>query len=598
MAGFMSGFGPAFSNAFNASREQSARERNDLFKMKYEQFVKRQDEVNAYKKEDAKTMRAAEALLARSGKPAEALPWVYNQLKAGLDASVVADDLEKGTFAFDLKEDKPADKSKSMPKDPMAEQMQGTGMAPAPSNQVAQAPAVEEDSYKSGPLDGLFGGRIGKMRKDMHAAGGTRRERYANSRMQEVTGKSQPEIDTIMAGPVESDPMDTSGITFTPPEVERKPSEFTVRTAKIEYDAALASGDQRRIEQADRVLKSAIAGETLDAEIDAIRNGKQLSTMPITIWKDGKFDTEARAEKRGDQWFIAGTDIPVEGNVVPVSEQELKEKYDVAQALAPEMKEHNSRAANMEGAVRSYGIMSDLVERSQGAVLAPVTSGLFQWAQKWTQDAATFAAEVNKMAGEGEELAPELEAQLQEYANKLQSEGDPNDLGTLKGLYETQKALLAFRLGSAMGQEGRNLAEAERKLFTEMAAGGVTPEKFHENMNNILMPGIRTIDSQLETILDNNSALGIFFGTYDYRPKAFEANRLMDKLETTEDVELKNAYQTLKTGKGMKTKASDKPEEQGNVPTVSTKEERDALPPGSKYLRKMPDGSIQEFTKQ
>ena len=128
--------------------------------------------------------------------------------------------------------------------------------------------------------------------------------------------------------------------------------------------------------------------------------------------------------------------------------------------------------------------MDDLVKKSNGDVLQPMTSGIFRWTDSKIHDLAAGATRVSQIFKdtgtlEGQDV-PSL-AELKNAEAALQSSG-VSDLAQQKALFEVQKAIFAYQLGASLGQEGRNVSEGERKVFFDISATG-QPDTFHKNMS-------------------------------------------------------------------------------------------------------------------
>ena len=97
---FAAGFGEGFSKTFGAAVERNAQEREDQFKMIYEEYLHRRQMVEEQRLADTKLANKAKAIVQTYGGtvPPEAWPQVYNWLQAGMSDDQIADNLHRGKF--------------------------------------------------------------------------------------------------------------------------------------------------------------------------------------------------------------------------------------------------------------------------------------------------------------------------------------------------------------------------------------------------------------------------------------------------------------------------------------------------------------------
>src|SRR5687768_4452136 len=138
MAGFMAGFGKAFSSSFEAARERSARKEDDLFKMQFEAFQKKKAKRDETILEDQKNVRMAKSLVEQYGQDPRSWSKIHEWLRSGQDESSIRKMLESGRLEVgNLTPDKPADPAMAPDTDlttsasqAVDSQMAGSGMQP------------------------------------------------------------------------------------------------------------------------------------------------------------------------------------------------------------------------------------------------------------------------------------------------------------------------------------------------------------------------------------------------------------------------------------------------------------------------------------
>ena len=588
--GFMAGFGDGFSRTFSSQMDRRAQEKQDAFRFTFQEYLDNKKTVEAQEKQDAADARKAKAILEGTNAPKEAYPKVYEWVKGGLSDSDIATRLQKGKFEINKPVEGP-DKASTVDT-----QMSDAGMVSGPTapEAPAEAPLPEERAPvdTGNPITAVFS----KIAKGPPSRGEIQQKRRdeAIGKVAGATGKTRDDVLGTLTGGTKSSMPDSSNITFTPGQPDREPDKFSnpreaaieAAQAATEYERNPTPQNEERLRVATERMDAIESWQMTEALLDAEAKGLSIRG-PARIFKDGQYVKNTTVQRQPDGTFKTPTgEILQAEEVVPMDEDEIKMMTNIAGALKKPLEEQNVRRANQEAAIRSYGTMSDIVERTQGKVLAPVTSGLFQTAQKWVTDASVFAEEVINTP-EGKEMGPDTLSQLEAWKQKFEAEGNWDDLATQKGLYDIQKAIFAYRIGAAMGQEGRGLSEVERKMFMEMGSSGVTPDKFHQGMADLLLNGTRDIDRQGNSIVNDNSDLKIFRDVYGYEPKSFEYRPIEADLETTTDSDLQKAWGTLKQYDRRDMAPPEfgaKPKEQEQYPAVTSQKEYDALAPGDKYV--------------
>jgi hypothetical protein len=105
-----------------------------------------------------------------------------------------------------------------------------------------------------------------------------------------------------------------------------------------------------------------------------------------------------------------------------------------------------------------------------------------------------------------------------------------------------------------MGQDGKSLQEAERKVFTEVAGGGHTAAKWRKGMGDFLNEQVDNISAEEQSVFDNSPSLRKFASpqSWGYVPDAFVAIPLRAELDNNE----KSASDTNVEASGDKTLAT------------------------------------------
>lgn len=129
---FAAGFGESFSKTFGDTISRNATEREDQFKMIYEEYLHRRQMFDEQKIADTKMANKAKAIVQSYGGtvPPEAWTQVYNWLQAGTPDDQIADNLHRGKF--DVSGD--TSKSGTTPVPPDSGTKTPSAITAAPSN--------------------------------------------------------------------------------------------------------------------------------------------------------------------------------------------------------------------------------------------------------------------------------------------------------------------------------------------------------------------------------------------------------------------------------------------------------------------------------
>lgn len=94
MAGFMSGFGQAFSRSFENQRDRQERRDADEFKYKFQTYLDEKDKWETEKQKDEFASSTAKALLGDNTSE-EAYSYVYKMIRSGVDPKIVKENLDQ-----------------------------------------------------------------------------------------------------------------------------------------------------------------------------------------------------------------------------------------------------------------------------------------------------------------------------------------------------------------------------------------------------------------------------------------------------------------------------------------------------------------------
>lgn len=610
--GFMAGFGPAFSRSFEGARDRAHAERQDTFRLVYQDLIQKREKRDAEIKEDRKAVAKAKALAASvPGVPEEAWMKAYEWVKSDLSDSQIMENLQTGSFEIA--------QSAASPDTPTAPssvdtQMTASGIAPA----AEQTAPVQPASAPRGEVD--TGNPITNFLKKKAGTSGDLRREKAIERIAKETGASVDDIRAELDGTPSADvSVDPTRVKYTPGALSNKPDEFNtgeeasieLAQAKTAYDQNPTPQNEHRLMKAQERLQAIIAWTDTQEAIKAKRNGTMPNGVLHKIYGPNGYETSAliqqdeqgsyRIDERGKKTYLAE-----DQTAEPVSEQELKDIDAIMSDMKVPTQELAARKASVESAIQTVARMNDAVEKSQGKILAAGPSGALAWIQKMAFQLGVAGDEIQQTIAGADAAAsnfasgqPIDQGMVNQELQKLKGlhdtllSKDQNDLAVQKGLYDTQKAIFTYQLASAMGQDGKSLAEPERKLFSQLAASGTSPDKFRESMAAILGNMVDSVDAQGRAIGDGTQRLNLFREQYGYIPKGVEITGMAESLDQNEDPTVQQVWGWVRPKGSVKQPTQAQPQPQTpveNIPMISSPAEAAKLPSGTKF--KSPDGKI------
>lgn len=547
---FMAGFGSAFSDTFRDARQVAAQEKQDAFRLSYQDYMQRRQQYDEWKREDGKNVNTAKSYEKMYNLPEGSWGTIYDWVKQGQSSDQIQEWIQRGEFT--------AKQAATVPEAPNAQgidaEMGQIGMG-QPPQAMAQVPGPQYQGTGAPAKKGLFGGLLGQSKWNDPAEEGMsweqKQSHRALNRVAGASGVDRSEVDRVMAG-YQPPEMPDTGVEFsyTPPAPEDTitgDNEVFIEFKQAEY--AMDPNDPasvRRYEHAKRSKEALEERKRLDAANEAAGKSGYLNGGTVILRDQAGQYVDTRQGRLDSSGQLVGLDgqpfVDEEGNeLVPFqeNEEELKGKQAILKEIGKPLSDINSSAQGAKAAVRTYATMNDIVEQNP-RVLNKWTSFVWEKGDKYLRDMAagadSLAAAANGTEEEFQSIDPADIAELETKTNELLKRADPNNLAQQKALFDSQRAIFAYRLGQALGQEGRSLQEAERKMFTEMASSGVTKERFTQGMADILVPIVKTVDSTGQSIIDSSNAHKLFKGTYDYSPKGLSYDPIQTDLESDPDL--------------------------------------------------------------
>jgi hypothetical protein len=513
---FAEGFGESFAQSFNAAQAQQAQMREDQFKMSYQLFMDKRQQLIQQKAQDVKDANDSQALIQSVGGaiPPEAWPQVYAWKKAGLDDATIRDNLVRGNFTIDKNVyqqpqmpkygdiygqsnqafgGQSNDQAGSSPAGMMNGQPQGTAQQNAgPQGQGAgahpkllgnMAPAVGQHPTPPGNVgpqqpqspDQQFGGTQDQMGQPQPQGGirgffdNLRQGQYqrnvnmANQRIGAAAGVDPSQIENVIGAPVMPTQVSTKGINFTPgavidPKLDQYDTLPKLATALAD---AKAKGDSTLI-------------KNLQTRYDAAIGNKKVENQMA-------FEVQDRVEAQ-------------------------KELNAAQHAIAPALKEHQDRVTEYNEALRSADNMMDILDSPGGnGVLARWASEGAKKMQQYGADATVTADNVAKFLGVGGNGTIDGGISwVKQQQEKILHSGSQEDLGTKAALFDLNRDNFALHMMKAMKQSGgMSSGEFISKIYGEHTELN-NPDTFKQGMADTMLNLKKELDSDQQAIFDKS----------------------------------------------------------------------------------------------
>lgn len=547
--GFMAGFGPAFADAFNAGNERRAKRKDDMFKLTYSEFLDRREKYEKKKEADSKLVGSAKTLARDLAGNEEYWPKVYDWLQSGMSESTILDLIQNGEF-----ETAPTASPEVQDVGPPEEaQMVNSGLAnpsaemPAAQSDVAQMSSPQQQS--TGMMDRLFPG-FAQAKRDRDING-------ALDQVSQVSGMRRNEIDQIMKGTGNTVKTDSSGIiykrkpTSVEPDKINTPEEAWIEQthAQREYDLNPTATNEIRLQKANDRVKALKDLEAIKQEAraraDAAKEGRAYGFFSAKQFDEqGNFTGSVLVKPSNDGYETESGQFIPKSQVQLWKEGEQDDYKAVAKATAKLGEDQIKKSSNTKELLFLGKDMSDIVAASKGNVLAQRTTNFTTLAVDWAQELTAISniltdENVANDMGAEEKLA-NLDRTVQDLLGK-----SINDVTMQRALLDAKVKIFAYRLGMAMGQEGRSLAETERKVFEEVTKAGGSPEKFNQNIANLISDQIRSYETVSSDLNNYNLEVEAFQKLYGWKEPPFQTVPTFGQMMVKEP-KLKEAYDYFK----------------------------------------------------
>ena len=374
--------------------------------------------------------------------------------------------------------------------------------------------------------------------------------------------------------------------------------------------------DPDEVTQALQVANGAIIGMSIQENVKE-NGGKPVSLVKIGENGTAEFVTSATPQFTGDgkTTYIDGYGASVGDGYRLVTKDEDEAREKVVNSISTRRKAYDTNFVTATGAVRLYGELADMVIDDDRVLFA--TSGAAKSASNFLKElnngldiiGEIFAA--NNTKGESTDIPRDIierrlrqkgqlaEGQsLQDLANtNTMTLGDSvEDLAKKKAAFNAKIILMAFRAGGLEGQTGMAMSNKDFDRLKEVVNASKDGETFVTELGKYVQGRIDTLQDDA-SLLQNDAGRVGFQNRYGYDPYSGNSPVTEWSSLTEEGAEMDPRLQ-----KGFDILAGDyefgakKPEVV--VPTISTMDEYELLPVGTKYQFLDPDGKLQTSTKR
>lgn len=238
------------------------------------------------------------------------------------------------------------------------------------------------------------------------------------------------------------------------------------------------------------------------------------------------------------KWKNAITGADIAGVAIPFTPEETKYVKEIAEKASTQVKDFNEKAAAVVPALRSAGVLNQLVEDSNGQVLHGMTGSLAKGAVGIAGDVGNVLSLTMSAAQQNGAVDP---AQVEKLRSLTGAAGadlqaalgtDVNRLANQQTLFDAQVYVMAVDMAKAKGMSGANLSNKDVMQNIEVLKGGTTKDTFRENMANQVGSLIAGLNANKGAVLEYNNMLEgwkTFSGNkpLPYKPIAADLDQLI-----------------------------------------------------------------------
>lgn len=473
MAGFMSGFGPAFGNAFTQTRRDIEQREDDVFKIKYADFLRTKDERLKTKKEEEQALRQAQQMAADIKDP-NAAPFLYKQI-IDFGVSNVQKQLQDGRLTFD------------------------EGYKP----QDVQAETIDNSVGKE--MENM-------LRKSNISSVGARR---INSRLEDATSGQYQSIMESPKTPYSGIDTGAYGWNMTSTkDIETG----TLQDAIYKKNLYIRSGNLAKAKEEQMKIDAIQEAESIKAltEASATQNA-ELSTMSNT-WintKTNEIITGTSAMRDGRPVIIAGKNSALMNadGFRQMSVGELKARSEIRTIAGKSVEEYNAQVGATVSMLDISGRLMSIVEQDEN-VLAQGAGSVAEYVATGIREVDAFNSMIENLrkdvskTGQTDATDKMVDEAEKEFNNMINSSSIQTIQNTAarKKIFDNLRVLLAYRQAESI-KSGR-FAVQDMEYQLDLITAPTTKEAFLYGLNNVIQESVSR-SYGLETTIENNSELSV-----------------------------------------------------------------------------------------
>lgn len=587
MPNFATGFAQGFIRARERTEDRQAEQENLMFKYQMDNLMQTKELRTKKKLQESEWANQAKDLSSQMG-DTNASATFYNELKNGVSYENLQKRIAEGQYVKN---------------DNYKQPVQNIKVPEAVSGPLTANPTVTPTSSPAVKSGGLFGGLFP-----------SKEERQA--RMQGKVDEKIDSIDpTLRQVAQEEDP----GTTYTTSDEANTPYIFKDnKSMKLEnYDdlqyqllKAKEENDPTKVRDVSLKIKAHEIAISQKAKLEAAAKGENTKTYFIKDEK-GVVRTVAEGALRvgpdGEQkLYNVVTDEPIQGEVVPMSDEDIKRWYHIVDNVGKKTADYNDAMSYFVAASDTSLQIEQVLNQNPAAATA---AG--RLANIYTSLREDLAATWQTIEGKDKDLRARVQSGdmdgIEKEIKELEREvftfigADPSTAGIDRlsldaAKLRSLKTLAAYQYAAAIGVSSGKLSNQDfENNFNAIGADRPAPEML-ANLRQVQRTSLTRLDVARSGI-ENDSALKDFKLMRGFETE-FTPKRAYDYIEdmsiSPEEKAALKAY--IGGGNAVNKQAeaiaseSAKQSEQSDTPQINSKEDYDKLPSGTTYIA--PDGKL------
>lgn len=551
--GFAAGFASGFQNSFNRARSEKADRENDMFRMKYADLIRRREQIDEYKKEDAKRVRKAQAMTEGMNLPDGAWKKVHAWLRDGLDDTEIEKRLKTGKFAATPNtpeiagpaQDSASQASADAPAPEMAgdvdAQMGAAGLGDAHTPEQTAVATAPENQFPPAPKPPTSQTSLdvpapGQPMVDRDRPAPSRMEARVNRRIAETAGIPEDEVQSILSGDsYQPEDIDDSGISFTASTPE---PDFAGSWAEADFKQkhALAVGDQQAAAHYASQKKSHETWRMLD-ELAKNPSGGQ-------VWMIQGKPKFVRPTENGlrlpDGQIYQPTEIDR-----PTSEEERKEWAGLHEK-SKEVEAYRKSAGDLAGLYGLGGEIFEIVDKNPEALTATASAAESLTGLAREADAAISLIESSLQKGpQAAQAAKEQAKNLEKSITDRLLSKQVNNAAEARALLRAKLKLASYRVGALEGAGGSDTSMKELTRLDTMINNSSDPAVFKANLSDLINSYKTRLNVDEGMLNEYNNKINYLKETYGAAPFDEVVPNIDQFLDSIEDQKVQRGRQLV-----------------------------------------------------